>query len=78
MPRGFSYPVGSAQPNEMFAPLAFRAIDRARGGPRNFQFSVIGRIKDGISLAQASDDMKRVAAAVDNAEPRMELVQPGR
>ena len=26
MPRGFSYPVGSAQPVEIFAPLAFRAV----------------------------------------------------
>jgi putative ABC transport system permease protein len=35
MPRGFSFPVGSAQATEIFAPLAFRAADRIRAGGRS-------------------------------------------
>ena len=77
MPRGFSYPVGSAQANDLFAPLAFRASDRVRRGPRNFQYAVIGRLKDGISLAQANDDMKRLAAAVDTQNPGWNSLNPG-
>ena len=77
MPRGFSYPVGSAQPTEIFAPLAFSPAERRRGGSRNYQYTVIGRLKDGVSMAQAEDDMRRVAAAVDAANPGFNSLNPG-
>jgi predicted permease len=77
MPRGFSYPVGSAQPTDLFAPLAFSAAERRRGGGRSYQYTVIGRLKDGVSIAQADDDMKRVAAAVDAANPGFNSLNPG-
>ena len=77
MPRGFSYPVGSARPTEIFMPLAFRAAERTRGGARNYQFTVIGRLKDGVTLAQADGEMKRVAAAVDAAHPGFNSLNPG-
>ena len=77
MPRGFSYPVGSAQPTELFVPVAFRASERTRGGGRSYQFTVIGRLRPGVSLAQANDDMKRIATAVDAANPGFNTMNPG-
>ena len=77
MPRGFSYPVGSPQATEIFAPLAFRAQDRVRAGAHSYQYSIIGRLKDGVSFAQASDEMTRVAAAVDAEHPRWNTINPG-
>jgi len=77
MPRGFSYPVGSAKPVEIFTPLAFRAVERARGGTRNYQYTVIGRLNDGVTVAQADGEMKRVAAAVDAANPGFNSLNPG-
>jgi putative ABC transport system permease protein len=77
MPRGFSYPVGSAQPIEIFTPLAFRAQDRVRAGGRSYQYAIVGRLKDGVSLDQARDDMRRVAQAVDAAHPGWNTLNPG-
>ena len=77
MPRGFSYPVGSQQPTDLFAPLLFSAAERTRGGARSYQYTVIGRLQDGVSQAQADDDMRRVAAAVDAANPGFNSLNPG-
>jgi putative ABC transport system permease protein len=75
MPPGFSYPVGSARPAEMYAPIQLRDEDRVRGTNRNYNYSVIGRLKPGISIAQADGDMKRLAAALDRQYPEW---SPGR
>jgi putative ABC transport system permease protein len=77
MPRGFSYPVGSAQPVDLFTPLAFRQQDHVRGGARNYQFTALGRLKDGVSIEQAGADMSRVAAAVDAEHPGWNTLNPG-
>ena len=77
MPRGFSYPVGSAQPVDLFTPLTFRAQDRVSAGPRNYQFTALGRLKDGVSIEQAGADMSRVAAAVDAERPGWNTLNPG-
>jgi predicted permease len=75
MPRGFAYPVASAMPTELYVPLAFRSEDRVRGFSHNYNYSVIGRLKSDVSLAQATDDTNRVAAALDAQYPKWE---PGR
>jgi len=77
MPPGFSFPVGSQQATEIFAPLPFTAADRVRRGGRSYQYFAIGRLKDGVSLAQARDDMDRVAAAVDTQYPGWNTLNPG-
>jgi putative ABC transport system permease protein len=77
MPPGFSYPVGSAQATEIFTPLPFRAADRVRAGGRSYQYFIIGRLKDGVSLEQAAGDMERVATSVDTQFPGWNTLNPG-
>ena len=69
MPRGFEYPVASALPTDLYVPPAFRDEDRVRRDNRNFGRTVIGRLKPGVSIAQASAQMNRVAEALDAEYP---------
>jgi putative ABC transport system permease protein len=70
MPVGFSWPVGSQAAGEVFAPIAFRGDERVRARTRNFMYSVIGRLKDDVSIEQASEDMNRLAVAIDAENPQ--------
>ncbi len=75
MPRGFAYPVGSDRPSEVYVPIVFRTADRVRGGSRSFSFTAIGRLKQGVTIAQASEQMNRVAEGLDRQYPKW---SPGR
>ncbi|HEX6974771.1 MAG TPA: ABC transporter permease [Vicinamibacterales bacterium] len=75
MPRGFSYPVASEKPSEIYVPIPFRDDERVRGNSRNYSFTAIGRLKPGISARQASDDMFRVSEGLDKQYPKW---SPGR
>ena len=70
MPADFSYPVASQMAAEVFAPIAFRTDERVRARSRSFVYSVLGRLKDDVSMDQASDDMNRIAAAIDTENPQ--------
>jgi putative ABC transport system permease protein len=69
MPRGFSYPVASQSSAEIFAPVAFRPYEKVRSPGRSFVYSVLGRLKDGVSTAQADDEMSRIEAALNEQYP---------
>jgi putative ABC transport system permease protein len=75
MPRGFMYPVGSDKPTEVYVPLAFRNEDKVRGSGRSYSFIAVGRLTPGVTLQQASDQMNRVAEALDRQYPEW---SPGR
>jgi putative ABC transport system permease protein len=75
MPARFQYPAGADRPTELYAPLWFRADDRTRGNSRNYNYTVVGRLKPGVTLQQAHEQMNRVAAALDEAHPKW---SPGR
>jgi predicted permease len=75
MPAWFAYPVGSDRPTEMYVPIAFREEDKVRGGSRNYNFTAVARLKDGVTLAQANDDMNRLMSALDEQHPKW---SPGR
>jgi predicted permease len=75
LPRGFGYPVGSPRQVEIFAPIAFRDDEKIRDNNRNYNWTVIGRLKDGVSLAQAHEHMNRVMSAVNEQYPTW---SPGR
>jgi hypothetical protein len=70
LPAGFSWPVGSQTAGELFAPIAFRGDERVRAKTRNFSYSVIGRLKDGVSIAQAGEDMNRLTSERRHAARR--------
>ena len=75
LPRGFEYPVAAERPTELYAPAAFRDEDRIRGGGRNYSWLAIGRLKPGVTFAQAQDQMVRVMESLDQQHPKW---NPGR
>ena len=76
MPRGFQYPVASERPTRaLHAAARSGPRTRSRGGSRNFNSIVIGRLKDGVSLDQAGEQMNRVAETLDREYPKW---SPGR
>ena len=75
LPRTFTYPVGSDHPADVFVPHVFSATERVKGGSHNYNDDVVGRLKDGVSFAQASDDMFRLSEQLDRQFPKWE---PGR
>jgi predicted permease len=75
MPHTFSYPVGSDRPAEVLVPLRFTKDDRVKGGGRSYNYTVIGRLKNGVSLQQASEQMWRLSEQLDEKDPKW---APGR
>jgi predicted permease len=69
MPAGFSYPVASERPTEVFTPVVFRGADRVRARTRNFVLSVVGRLGPGVSVATADAEMRAIAEGIDRAHP---------
>ena len=70
MPRGFAYPVASEKPTEIYWPIAFTNADKVRGGNRNYNWYAVGRLKPGVSIEQAHEQMNRVATALDEQYPK--------
>jgi predicted permease len=75
LPPHVEYPVASDHPPDIYVPLGFRDIDRTRTGGRNYNWTVIGRLKPGVSIEQADAEMKGIARALDSEFPTFE---PGR
>jgi predicted permease len=65
LPAGFEYPVGLERPTEVLIPWVPRAAERdlAFGG-RGYYLRVIGRLKPGVTLAQAHAEIDRIAKGV--------------
>lgn len=70
MPRGFSYPVASDKPTDLYVPIAFTNDDKVRGRSHNYNFTAIGRLKRGVTIEQASEQMNGIAAALDTQYPK--------
>jgi len=75
MPQSFSYPVGSDRPAELLVPVMFPAEDRIKGNSHNYNYAVIGRLKDGVSFDQATEQMTRLSGQLDEKDPKW---TPGR
>src|SRR5688572_15782902 len=76
MPRGFEYPVASDRPTEIYSPTWFRKEDTVRGGSRNFNWTVVGRLKPGVTHRQANEQMDAIAASIEKDHPKWPLA-PG-
>ena len=70
MPRGFAYPIASERPTEIYSPALFRQADKVRGDSRNFNWTVVGRLNNGVSFSQANERMNRVAESMDRQYPK--------
>jgi len=75
MPRTFEYPVGSDRPSELYVPILFDEAATNRGNGRNYNYTAIGRLADGVTIAQATDQVNAVAAALGREYPKW---SPGR
>ena len=71
MPRGFTFSVDwkltglSTTPVELWLPLALRPEEADNG----FDLTVVGRLKPGVTVAQADDDLKRIDRRLGDQEP---------
>jgi putative ABC transport system permease protein len=75
MPPSFSYPVGSDRPSELLVPVTFPAEDRIKGTNHNYNYTIVGRLKDGVSFDQATEQMKRLSEQLDAKDSKW---TPGR
>ena len=71
MPAGFTYPIGSAVASkvDLWVPFSPNEQEAIRGGARNYNALVIGRLKRGISVDQARARMVSIRDALAAATP---------
>src|SRR5262249_31739462 len=65
-------PVASDHPTDIYVPQVFTKNDVARTTGRNYNSTVIGRLKPGITWKQANDDMNRIAESLEQQYPKWE------
>jgi putative ABC transport system permease protein len=70
MPPGFAYPVGATRPTDVWLPSVFQPEERVRANEFGYRLSVIGRLGDGVSLAQAQAQMDQITARLAAETPR--------
>ena len=73
MPRGFEFPLVPGQLNraELWVPMSFRPDELVPTAAANWSYSMVGRLKPGISPTQAQSDAERVAQDIMRGYPAM-------
>jgi len=63
MPRNFEFPLvpGRLNSSELWVPMSFAPQELGAGGVAGWNFNMVGRLKPGITPAQAESDAQRVA-----------------
>lgn len=63
MPRDFEFPLvpGHLNSSELWIPMSFHQHELSAGGASSWNFNMVGRLKPGITAAQAEGDAERVA-----------------
>jgi putative ABC transport system permease protein len=63
MPRNFEFPLmpGHLNSSELWVPMSFTEQERSVAAAANWTYSMVGRLKPGITAAQAESDAERVA-----------------
>src|ERR1700730_6434955 len=63
MPRNFEFPLnpGHLNRSELWIPMSFTPEELSTGGEANWNYNMVGRLKPGITAAQAESDAQRVA-----------------
>ena len=70
MPRQFAYPSASSFRPRSTGRSHSPATTKVRGSNRNYNWLAIARLKPGVSIEQAHDQMNRVAVALDEQYPK--------
>jgi predicted permease len=73
MPRTFEFPLNSGQLNrtELWVPLSFTPEELSTGAAGSRGYQMVGRLKPGVSAAQAQSDAQRVAEDIMRNFPAM-------
>jgi predicted permease len=73
MPRDFEFPLvtGQLNRNELWVPMSFTPQELLPQSAANWSYSMVGRLKPGISSAQAQADAERVAQEIMRGFPAM-------
>jgi predicted permease len=71
MPRNFEFPLVPGQLNrsELWVPMSFTTRELSTQSAANWSYSMVGRVKPGISPAQAQEDAQRVAQQIMRSYP---------
>jgi putative ABC transport system permease protein len=70
MPRHFTYPLDGDRETDVYIPRSFSAAERTRGANMlALSCQVIGRLRPGVSFAQAAERMNGVEAAIAAQNP---------
>ncbi|HEY1809107.1 MAG TPA: ABC transporter permease [Acidobacteriaceae bacterium] len=71
MPRQFEFPLvtGQAMRIELWVPLSLRAEDLTGGAAASWNYQMVGRLKPGVTAAEARDDANRVAQEIMRGYP---------
>ena len=64
MPASFMFPISAARPMDLWAPWAPGAGDLQHGRAQSYNLTVVGRLKDVASIAQAQADLDRIMSRV--------------
>jgi predicted permease len=67
MPRDFEFPIDAGC--ELWVPMSFSAGELSPEQETNWDFLMVGRLKLGVTIVQAQDDARRVAAQIMRGYP---------
>ena len=72
MPRKFEFPINAGRLDrcEIWVPMSFSAEELSPGQAGNWNFLMVGRLKPGVTMAQAQDDAQRVVEQIMRNYPR--------
>lgn len=65
LPARFQYPVGATPQTGIFLPFIFSAADRQRGVVQSMGYNPTGRLRDGVTIAQAEAAMGQLQTSLD-------------
>lgn len=71
MPRSFEFPLvpGRMSNAELWVPMSFTPDELSANAAGNWSYNLIGRLKPGVTQAQAQSDAERVAEEINRAFP---------
>lgn len=70
MPPAFAYPVGATPPTEVWVPYVVPERERVRGNVFGYNLQVIGRLREGVTIAAAQARMDQITAGLAAETPR--------